>query len=166
MSANNHTQRTTRPRCVCALHQWRLAAGVDRWRKIRAMQNTLIFASVLISIINMTTAQNLSQQSQLGFGGSDRLVTLTISSDDVIQQSLLVFRRATNVFVKFQYTEAGSNKVRAFYESHQGEMARIRIGTFATPPFPVNNTNTAGRDGFWGLPEKDANAVLAGLKVK
>ena len=132
-----------------------------------AMRNTLMLASVLISITHMTRAQNLFQESQLGLRGSNGLVTLTISSDDVIQQSLLVFRRATNsVFVKFQYTEAGSNKVRAFYESHQGEMARIRVGTFATSPFPVNHTNTAGRDGVWGLPEKDANAVLAGLKVK
>ena len=131
------------------------------------MRNIAILIFVLTVMSPAARGQDLLQQLPLRSAESSTVATLTISSNDVIQSSLLVFRRATNsVFVKFHYTEAGSNKVRTFYERHQRETARLRVGAFETPPFPVNHTNTTGRDGFWGLAEKDADAVLARLKTK
>jgi hypothetical protein len=97
--------------------------------------------------------------------------TFTISAEDVIQSSNLKHptdaRNGTNRFtVKFQYTESGSNRARAFTETHQGQTVREKIGEFETPPSILSFTNTSGRDGYWSIPEKDANAIVEGLKKK
>src|SRR5438105_11868556 len=116
------------------------------------MRNISIAILVLTVMSYAARGQDLPQQLPLQHAESNAVATLTISSNDVIRSSLTVWRRATNsVIIKFQYTEAGSNKVRAFYECHQRQTARLRVGAFETPPFSVNHTNTAGRDGFLGL---------------
>jgi len=73
----------------------------------------------------------------------------------------------TNKFtIKFQYTEMGSNRAREFTEAHQNQRVRDRIGEFTTPPFLLQSTNTSGRNGYHGIPEKDAKAIVEALKQK
>jgi hypothetical protein len=103
-------------------------------------------------------------------GAADKQVsTFTISAQDVIQSSIYKFKfqPRTNTFtIKFQYTEAGSNRARAFTEAHQNQMVRDKIGAFETPPAVLRSTNTSGRNGLWGISEKDANAIIEGLKKR
>ena len=95
------------------------------------------------------------------------LFTFTTSAQDVIQDSIHKFQLTTNKFtVKFQYTEAGSNRARAFDEAHQNHEVRYKIGEFTTPPMLLQSTNTSGRSGYHGISEKDANAIVTALKKK
>jgi len=103
--------------------------------------------------------------------GTNELPTFTIAARDVIQSSILIHPAwsayGTNRFtVKFQYTETGSNRARAFTETHHGQKVRDRIGEFTTPPFLLQSTNTSGRNGYHGIPEKDAKAIVDALKQK
>ena len=137
-----------------------LRGCAERSAKSHPMRNLIVLSFMLTIGSGAAIAQNLLRSAD-----SNAVPTLIISSNDVVQSSVVVFRRATNgVFIKFQYTEMGSNRVRAFYESHLGEIARFRVGAFEVPPWQVNHTNTTGRDAFWGLAEKDADAVLVGLR--
>jgi hypothetical protein len=91
--------------------------------------------------------------------------TFTISSQDVVESSIYKFRMDTNKFtVKFQYTAGGSNRARAFTVAHQNQLVRHRIGGFETPPSRLRSTNTSGRDGYWGISEKNANAIVEAVK--
>ena len=101
--------------------------------------------------------------------GTNEIPTFTISAEDVIQSSIYMHPswspRGTNRFtVKFQYTETGSNKARAFTETHQNQIVRERIGEFATPGGLLRFTNKSGRNGYHGISETDANAIVSALK--
>jgi hypothetical protein len=95
------------------------------------------------------------------------LFTFTTSAQDVIQDSVHKFQMGTNQFsVKFQYTATGSNNARAFDEAHQNQEVRYKVGEFTMPPILLRSTNTSGRDGFHGLSEKEAGAIVKALKGK
>ncbi|MBX3747057.1 MAG: hypothetical protein KF833_17250 [Verrucomicrobiae bacterium] len=114
--------------------------------------------------------------------------TLTISTNDVDQSSIMVFRwpprsepaaslttarEAGGVVpiphaerkysVKWAYSEVGARRVRKFTESHVGQRVQIRIGTFSTPPFSIDHPNRAGREGMHGMSDADAKAIFVGL---
>lgn len=101
----------------------------------------------------------------LAVAGTNEVPTFIISAEDVVQSSIYRFQMGTNKFtVKFQYTETGSNRARAFTEAHQNQKVRDRIGEFMTPPGLLRSTNTSGRSGYHGISEKDANAIVSALK--
>src|SRR5688572_28584069 len=99
--------------------------------------------------------------------------TFIISAEDVVASNISVYKlpslplSGTNrVTVKFQYTETGSNRARAFTESHQNQKVRDRIGEFMTPPVLLQFTNKSGRNGYYGISEQGANAIVDALKKK
>jgi hypothetical protein len=105
----------------------------------------------------------------LAEAGTNEIPTFTISAEDVIQSSIYVHPVSspygTNRFtVKFQYTETGSNRARAFTEAHQNQVVRDKIGEFSTPGGLLRFTNTSGRNGYHGISAKDADAIVSALK--
>lgn len=114
--------------------------------------------------------------------------TPSLSTNDVNQSSIMVLRWphptesaagflqtthagrpvpappvARRYSLKWAYSESGARRVREFTESHVGQRVQIRIGTFSTPPFLINNPNRAGRDGMHGISDADAKAIFVGL---
>jgi len=66
--------------------------------------------------------------------------------------------------VKFAFTDTGAKKLKEFYETHSaGQEVRYQIGSFERV-FRLDNRKHFGREGFWGLSERDAGALEAGLK--
>jgi hypothetical protein len=109
--------------------------------------------------------------SVLAKAGTNEIPTFTISAGDVVQSSIYKLASfspyGTNWFtVKFQYTETGSNRARAFTAAHQNQKVRDKIGEFTTPPGLLQFTNTTGRNGYHGISEKDANAIVDALQKK
>jgi len=107
----------------------------------------------------------------LAKAGTNEIPTFSISAEDVVQSSIYKHSTfspyGTNRFtVKFQYTEAGSNRARAFTAAHQNQKVRDKIGEFTTPPVLLLFTNTSGRNGYHRISEKDANAIADALQKK
>jgi hypothetical protein len=72
----------------------------------------------------------------------------------------------TGVTVKFTYTDTGAKRLEEFYRAHNvGEDVRSQSGSFVHP-FKLEHRKSFGREGFWGLSETDAKALLAGLRGK
>ena len=104
---------------------------------------------------------------------TNEVPTFNISAEDVVETSIGIYKlpsfpsSGTNRFtVKFQFTETGSNRARAFTEAHQNQKVRDRIGEFITPPFLLQFTNKSGRNGYYGISEQGANAIVDALKKK
>jgi hypothetical protein len=80
----------------------------------------------------------------------------------------MVFRmRGANedkVSVKFAFSDTGTKRLEEFYQAHAvGQEVRYQIGTFERV-FKLDDRKHFGREGFLGLPEKDARALEAGLR--
>jgi len=104
----------------------------------------------------------------LALGQVEFYPTFTITSNDVAQSSIMVFRSGgtnqTRVSIKFAYTETGAKRLEQFYAAHLiGQEIRYQIGNFEHV-VRLDNRKHFSREGFWGLPEGDANALVAGLK--
>jgi len=104
----------------------------------------------------------------LALGQVEFYPTFTITSNDVAQSSIMVFRvggtNQTRVSIKFAYTETGAKRVEQFYAAHPiGKEIRYQIGNFEHVA-RLDNRKHFSREGFWGLPEVDANALVAGLR--
>jgi len=104
----------------------------------------------------------------LALGQVEFYPTFTITSNDVAQSSIMVFRlggtNQTRVSIKFAYTETGAKRLEQFYAAHLiGQEIRYQIGNFEHV-VRLDNRKHFSREGFWGLPEGDANALVAGLK--
>lgn len=135
---------------------------------------------VVVSLV-LWMAQSASAQFNFGVAGvegpaSEAVASITIDPEDVVQDSVRRFQTATNKFVvRWQYTEEGAKKMRAFWDANAGKRVRTRVGDFETPPTliwerrPAQTSNIipwekARTDKLVGLSEKDADAVAAGLK--
>ena len=82
------------------------------------MRKTLLFIALAVATF------------QIGRAADREPATLRILPKDVAQTRVNALTVTNGFRVEIQYTEAGSNKVRAFDEAHQGQMVRIKIGGF------------------------------------
>ena len=95
--------------------------------------------------------------------------TFTVTSNDVVQSSITVvsMNGGTNeaLFgIKFAFTDTGAKRLEEFYRAHSvGQEVRYQIGSFERV-FGLDDRKHFGREGFLGLPERDAKALEAGLK--
>jgi hypothetical protein len=95
--------------------------------------------------------------------------TFTVTSKNVVQSSIMVFhlKGGTNVArvsIKFAFTDTGAKRLEEFHRTHSvGQEVRYKIGTFERV-FKLDYRKHFGREGFWGLPQRDAKALEAGLK--
>ena len=95
--------------------------------------------------------------------------TFIISSNDVVQRSILVANSGagtndTRVGVKFAFTDTGAKRLEEFYRAHNvGDDVYWQCGSFIHP-FKLDDRKIFSREGLWGLQEKDAKALLAGLR--
>jgi hypothetical protein len=94
--------------------------------------------------------------------------TFIISSNDVVQSSIMVFHltgtKETRLTVKFAFTEIGAKRLEEFYRAHTiGDEVYWQCGSFVHP-FKLDDRKFFGREGFWGLPETEAKALEAGLR--
>ncbi len=102
------------------------------------------------------------------FAQVETIPTFTVTSNDVTQSSIMVFRtRGTNearVCIKFAFTETGAKRLEEFYRAHSvGEEFRWESGTFGRL-LRLDDRKHFGREGFWGLPEREAKALEDGLR--
>jgi hypothetical protein len=102
----------------------------------------------------------------------------SISSEDVVQETIRTFRMGTNkVTVFFTYTEAGAKKMLDFQEAHAGQKMRTQIGAHLSHEEhammrqdPVEYERwKAGwlkwrTSKFYGVTEAEGEAIVAGLK--
>jgi len=84
----------------------------------------------------------------------------------------------TNQFiVRWTYTEAGANKMLAFWEQHTGQKVRTQVGKLETPLSiiaPHDIAYASWREGwlktrtdkFFGVSEADAKMIVAGLESR
>src|SRR5689334_15875726 len=97
------------------------------------MRKALMFVSAIL-----WSAQIASAQFSFGVGEeapSNTIASITIHPEDVVQESIQRLRMTTNRFaVRWQYTEEGARKMRAFWDAHAGKRIRTRVGDFETPP--------------------------------
>jgi hypothetical protein len=101
-------------------------------------------------------------------GQVEMVPTFTVTTNDVVQSSIMLFRMGgTNevrVIVKFAFTAKGAKRLEEFYHSHSvGEEVRYRIGTFERE-FKLDDRKHFGREGFWGLPDPESRALEDGLR--
>ena len=116
------------------------------------------------TIIILTTffALSFAARAQLA-------TTFIISSNDVVQGSIWVAHvvtgtNDTRLSVKFAFTGTGAKRLEEFYQAHTvGEDVYWQSGSFVHP-FKLDDRKFFGREGFWGLPERDAKALVAGLR--
>jgi len=157
----NQIAAPTRP-IALPLQSHALLAGVAERVKILAhapMKTTIL---ILVLILGGVLVK----------AGTNEVFTFRISAEDVVQSSIYKGRSSVsrdgtnNLSVKFQYTETGSNRARAFTAAHQNKMVRDSIGEFTTWPSLLRLTNTSGRSGYHGISEKDANAIVDALSRK
>lgn len=97
-------------------------------------EGLLLLLSILLLAAQLSGAQ-------LGPTSSAALPTLTITREDVVQESLecLPGQAATNdCLVFWQSTQEGAKKVRGFRAAHVGQRICLRIGTYETPPSLVS----------------------------
>jgi hypothetical protein len=106
----------------------------------------------------------------LSFTGRAQLVnTFIVSSNDVVQGSIFAYHvepgtNDTRLTVKFAFTDAGAKRLKDFYQAHTvGDDVYWQSGGFVHP-FKLDDRKFFGREGFWGLPEQDAKALMAGLR--
>ena len=102
------------------------------------------------------------------FAEADSLPTFTVTSNDVAQSSIMVFRtKGTNeakVSIKFAFTDTGGRRVEELYRAHSvGQQVRYQIGRFERL-FKLDDRKHFGREGFWGLSEGEAGALESGLR--
>lgn len=102
------------------------------------------------------------------FGQSEVVPTFTVTTNDIVHDSIMVFRMGgTNeagVTVKFAFTDAGAKRLEEFYHSHTvGQEVRYRIGTFERT-FRLDDRKHFGREGFWGLSESESRALEDALR--
>jgi hypothetical protein len=102
------------------------------------------------------------------FAQAESLPTLTLTSNDVVQSSIRVYRMGrtneTRAAAKFSFTDAGAKRLEGFYRAHAvGQEVRYQIGSFERA-FKLDDRKHFGREGFWGLPEREAKALEDGLK--
>jgi hypothetical protein len=96
-------------------------------------------------------------------------MTFTIYSNDVVQSSIMSLHPSigtndSRISVKFAFTETGAKRLEEFYRTHTvGDEVCWECGKFSHP-FKLDDRKYFGREGFWGLPEEDAKALLAGLR--
>ena len=96
--------------------------------------------------------------------------TITITSDDVVQSSIQVSRMSATderFRVDFDITEAGSKKLREFFERYKVEVRQgmeYRIGRYEHKCQVIGVRHKFGRQGFWCLSEDAARLLEAGLK--
>lgn len=138
------------------------------------MRKTLLFFSAILWIAHIASAQfRFGVPEELPT--QDAIASITISPEDVVQDSVQRLRMSTNVFVvQWQYTEEGGRKMRAFWDAHTGKSIRTRVGDFEAsglraPRSPARTNNIipwekSRTDKFFGVNEKDADAIVAGLK--
>jgi hypothetical protein len=94
--------------------------------------------------------------------------TFTVTSNDVVQGSIMVFhvnrKNEAKVSVKFAFTDLGAKRLEEFYRAHSvGQVVRYQVGAFEHR-FGLDDRKHFGREGFWNLPEREARALEAGLK--
>ena len=124
-----------------------------------AISSTMRILSLLVAVVAFS-ASALAQVEDVP--------TFAVTTNDVVQSSIMVFRmggtndaRAT---VKFAFTDTGAKRLAEFYRSHSvGQEVRYRIGNFDRV-FKLDDRKHFGREGFWGLPERDAKALEDGLR--
>ena|ERR1035437_3920047 len=106
--------------------------------------------------------------------------TRRILPEDIVQDSIQLFRFATNRFaVRWTYTEAGAKKMLAFTEAHVGETVRTEVGSYESTGGIAPFTSLPGcasysewragwlkhrTDKFFGGSEEDAKKIVDGLK--
>jgi hypothetical protein len=116
----------------------------------------------------LITTAALLVLSVSAFAQAAGIPTFTVTSNDVAQSSIMVFHmNGTNearVSIKFAFTDTGAKRLEEFYRAHSvGQEVRYQIGTFERV-FKLDDRKHFGREGFFGLPERDAKALEAGLK--
>jgi len=116
----------------------------------------------------LITVAALLTLSASAFAQVAAIPTFTVTSNDVAQSSIMVFHmQGTNeakVTVKFAFTETGAKRLQEFYRAHSvGQEVRYQIGIFERV-FRLDDRKHFSREGFWGLPERDAKTLEAGLR--
>ena len=124
-----------------------------------ATSSTMRILSLLVAVVTFS-APALAQV--------EAIPTFAVTTNDVVQRSVMVFQMGgTNdarVTVKFAFTDTGAKRLEEFYRSHSvGQEVRYRIGSFDRV-FKLDDRKYFGREGFWGLPERDAEALQDGLR--
>jgi hypothetical protein len=98
---------------------------------------------------------------------TNQVPTLTISAQDVVQGSIHKYPSGPHLFtIKFEYTESGSNRARAFTAAHHHQMVCEKVGAFETPPGLLGPPVAIGRHSYYGVSEEQANAIIDGLKKR
>ena len=133
----------------------RRIAQFQRWATMSTMR-ILSFPLAVIALSILVLAQ------------VEVVPTFTVTTNDVVQSSIMVFRMGgTNearVTVKFAFTDSGTKRLEEFYRAHSaGQEVRYRIGTFERV-FRLDDRKHFGRQGFWGLPEPESRALEDGLR--
>ena len=118
----------------------------------------------------MRTIIILTTLFALSFAAHAQLATtFIISSNDVVQSSIMFGHPGTQTndtrfAVKFAFTDTGAKRLEEFYRAHTvGDEVYWRCGSFVHP-FKLDDRKIFGREGFWGLSETDAKALVAGLR--
>lgn len=106
--------------------------------------------------------------SASGLAQVEDIPTFSVTTNDVVQTTIMVFRMGVandpKVTVKFAFTDTGAKRLEEFYLSHSlGEVVRYRIGNFDRM-LKLDARKDFGRDSFYGLPERDAKALEDGLR--
>ena len=148
--ANKGTAREWR-----AGRQWSAVPYHERFRSSTAMR--ALFALVAFFAFSFSTLAQV-----------EAIPTFTVTSNDVAQSSIMVLRtRGTNevrVSIKFTFTDVGAKRLEKFYRAHSvGEDVRWQVGTFERL-WKLDDRKHFGREGFWGLPEREAKALEEGLR--
>jgi hypothetical protein len=144
----------------------------DRSRE-RAGRGVMRTNTIIVSMLFLATC--------FGFAQDQAVPIFRILPADVAQNSIRQFNFSSNCFaVKWTYTEAGAQKMLAFWEANKGQEARIEVGRFVTPltentfhPMPPTFTNYVQwkegwlkhrTDKIFVVNETDAHEILAGLR--
>ncbi len=106
----------------------------------------------------------------------ESLPTIRILPKDVVQSTIrqVPSPAGTNKFaVMWTYTEAGAQKMLAFWRVHAGETILQQVGEFESRPMLSTTTQNweegwlkRRTDKFFGESEGDAKKIIAGLKGK
>ncbi len=110
--------------------------------------------------------------------GQEPVPTIRILPEDVVQGSIerFPFSFGTNKFmVRWTYTEAGANKMLAFWRAQAGQQVITQVGSFEmrariyegrSPGWTEEGWLKWRTDKFFGVTEEDASKIVAGLKGK
>jgi hypothetical protein len=91
--------------------------------------------------------------------------TFTITTNDVVQSSILVFGAwRTNGIVKYEFTRTGSKRLEEFYRAHPvGQEVRYRVGRFERV-FKIDDRKNFAREGICLFSAPDFIALEDGLR--